>query len=346
MPESDDQENGNRTNETQPSIDLISAAFLHPVTSPIIGIMLGLIFGFACDDWLSGLAGGILSALATLYAQEFIKAKKSVCIIETKSLDSINAIKDHAMRTLGNIHLGAGFKQLYELAASLPNRHFSFYMRVMRGISKRGGAIVVKTEQNTYLKHLTEILSHSNKSVLATLRGGRYEPQYSLDWFLGTDAHLSKQQRLNWLISVRDANIKQKIRLLLFSENEIHDFLLSKTKRVVVLNAMLLREDGGDSGKIFQVDPHRLFDVLRSSLGDEESRVAYDDFAIFDGQMVLKHNGAASLTMSIKEQMSIYIEVFKPLQTHPELFREITLSHYGDMTWDDWDIQNSTKGSS
>lgn len=347
MPESDDQENSNKTNETQLDAEIyVNTFLLHPVISPIIGIILGFVFGFSCKSWLSGLAAGILASIAAFQTQETIKAKRSISTIEKTSLNNINAIKVEVMQTLGLIHLGSGFKQLYNLAKGLPEKHFSFYKGVMQGISKRGGAIVVKAEQNTYLEHLTKILSNSNNSVLATLRGGRYEPTYTLDWFLDTDAYLSKLQRLSWLTSVRDAKIKQKIRLLLFSEDDIHDFLSSKNNRIELLNAMLFRKDGGNSGKIYQVDPSDLFEVLRSSLGDEESRIAYDDFAVFDGQMVLKHNGAASLTISIKEQMSVYLEVFKPLKSHPELFREITLSHYGDMTWEEWDAQNINKGSS
>lgn len=347
MPESDDQKNGNKANETQLDTETYLNTFLlHPLVSPVIGIILGVIFGFGCKNWLSGLAAGTLASIAAFQSQETIKAKRSISTIEIKSIGNINAIKDEAVRILGNIQLGAGFRQLYNLARRLPDKHFLFYKKVMQGISARGGAIVVKAEQQTYLKHLKGILDHSDDSVLATLRGGRDKPQYTLDWFLQTGGNPSKQQRLNWLTSVRDADISLKIRLLLFPEDDIRTFLLSKNNRMELLNAMLYRKDGGQAGEIYQVDPQRLFDILCVSLGNEESRVVYDDFAVFDQQIVLKHNGAAALTMSIKEQMSIYLEVFNTLNSHCELFRKITLSHYGDMTWEEWDNENINKGSS
>ncbi|MCK5601436.1 hypothetical protein KAR91_06200 [Candidatus Pacearchaeota archaeon] len=340
------QGNSTSTEEVHPNT---SGFLLRPVTSFIVGIILGSIFGIAGEGWMDGIASGILSAIGVLYLQGFVKASslvKSFNRIKKDSLTSIEHFKNESMLSLHYIQLALGFEKLYDLARTLSTKQFLFYKTVTDNIASRGGAIVVKAEAQRYLEHLEALLPISNKSFLATLRGGRDNPEFTLDWFFVYKNGLSPGQRMGWLTSARDAKLQNKIRLLLFSEDEIKSFLVQKEKRKELLNAMLNRGDGGDAGKVYQVDPDRLFDILSESLGNEESRVAYDDFAIFDDQVVLKHNGAASLTVSIKDQMHVYREVFKPLTTHPTLFRELTLSHYGDITWATWDNQNIDKGSS
>ena len=136
---------------------------------------------------------------------------------------------------------------------------------------------------------------------------------------------------------MRDAAIETKIRLLVFSEDEIKDFLLQRDRRNGLLDAMLKSSDSVSPGSVFQVAPEDLRAQLGLVYGDEESRIVYDDYAIFDNQVVLKHNGAASLVVSIKNQIRLYREVFDLLRTRHDLFTMLTVSHYGDETWEEWE---------
>ena len=294
----------------------------HPLVSLFVGVVVGVIFGLVRADWLGGITTALLSALATFYFQNLLTAKESLRWVTRQAISTINALHH---------------RQLFDMAGTLTEKQFEIYDDIMERVVSSGGAIVIKASEFEYLQYLERLLNVSENSFLATLRGGEF-PRFSLEWFFKNEpGGLSKAQRFQWLTSVRDAAIETKIRLLVFSEDEIKDFLLQRDRRNGLLDAMLKSSDSVSLGSVFQVAPEDLRAQLGLVYGDEESRIVYDDYAIFDNQVVLKHNGAASLVVSIKNQIRLYREVFDLLRTRHDLFTMLTVSHYGDETWEEWE---------
>lgn len=302
----------------------IRLIMLHPATSLFVGAVLGAVIGFSGEGLLAGIASGILSSIAVFYFQELIKARLA-----------LQWTRASAMEIVSGFELATGLKQLFELARLLPHEHLSIYSDITNHVASEGGAIVVGAEETEYLTRLKALLNISKTSFCATLRGGE-GARFSLDWFLNPSPGLSQEQKIDYLASVRDANIPKKVRLLIFAEHETASFFLQRENRKKLLNAMLDRKSGYP-GEIYQVDPTALLNVMGVSRGDEENRIIWDDYAIFDDEVVLKHNGAASLTVSIKDQMAVYRRVFSLLETRTDLFKKVTQSHYGNETWEQWE---------
>jgi len=302
----------------------LKAAGLHPVTSLVGGALLGTAIGFDAADWLGGIAAGVLGSLAILYLQELLKVK-----------DSFRRTRDDSSTILAEMKLSVGLKELREQALMLPNDHRGIYSDIANQVSSRGGAIVIGAQEEKYLEYLDALLGASKSSILATLRGGEH-PQFPLEWFFQDTPMLSSAKRINWLTAVRDAPLERKVRLLIFAEEDISSFFMNRAKRAELLDAML-GDSSTEPGKVYQVDPGDLLPILGSSAGDEENRIVYDDFAIFDDEVVLKHNGAASLSVSIRDQVSAYMRPFEAMVKRPKIFKQVTLKHYGGTTWDEWE---------
>ncbi|MFC2167757.1 hypothetical protein ACFLRW_02145 [Acidobacteriota bacterium] len=308
----------------------MQSIMLSPAAAVLGGAFLGTIIGLAGGKWWGGIGSGILGSLSFFLLQEISQGGSGLREIEQSSSNILN-----------NLKLSMGLKELRDLALSLPLPHLKIYSEITEKVSLNGGAIIIGAQEENYISYLGLLLKASKDSFCSIVRGGE-NPKYPLEWFFADSPGLSHRKRIKWLEDVRDANLQTKIRLLLFSEKEVKPFFKDREKRKILLEAML-SSISRNPGEVYQIDPFELLPILGSDSGDEENRIVFDDFAIFDHEILLKHNGAASLTTSIKDQIRAYLRPFLVFDNRSDIFKKITLTHFGTETWEEWEnkVSNS-----
>jgi len=196
---------------------------------------------------------------------------------------------------------------------------------------KNYGGIIIGGDSKIYLEQLTALIKNTEKSFYATLRGGK-DYKYGISWFFekndkeDDDNNLSLDKRIQYLEVVNNnvKNLKNKKRIILFGEKELGDFCKEEHRSEYLrLNVNL---------DLFLADPGVIINYLVNtgvdgeSLSGSQASFIWEDYAIFDDEIVIKHNGHHSLYLGMKNQIENMKKLFKLLALEPSLFTKIDTS--------------------
>lgn len=216
-----------------------------------------------------------------------------------------------------------------------------------------GGGVIISADPGEYKDFLSDFLRLSNKCYFATLRGGKYNPKYRLRWFFNDDPDhsknphaLTKEQKKAYLKEVNDflpfsadkESIYVKKRILFFEETEkefCEDFIIDQWRNeFFAVNKKV---------ENYLASPESVINFIGKS--EFNADFIYEDYAIFDNEIVLKHNSNTSLYIASKDQIKSFMAVFNLLEKKPlpGCFKLLTNDNIGDVTWEDYKKRFSAK---
>lgn len=248
-------------------------------------------------------------------------------------------IKDTILEAVTRLEAKEPYSHLMELQKGLPWPFMEIYTQVMKESINSGGAVVISANAEKYLEYLGQFLNIVSDYFQATVRGGKLNPKYKLSWFNKKDteeetppAGMTKEEKLRYLDLVDNSKIKNKIRILVFDKDdrdEISDFLDEEIRKNYF--------EHNKSIECYLISPKDLIDLLKTKdIDEQKSHFIFEDYAIFDKEVVLKHNGIHNLSVSIKNQISWYKAVFEILEEHEDRFLKVDKFHIGDIKWEDF----------
>lgn len=314
-----------------------------------IGIIFAIIFGAAAWYGVESVNGvmpnrlifsvivaifsAVIVAVATFMGIEWSKSKR-----ERKTEGEI--VKEAILKAVARIEAKEPYSDLMDLQLSLPWPFMEIFTQIMKDSIKSGGAVVVSSGSEKYLKYLEQFLEVAQKKFQATLRGGKTEPKYKLSWFNKGDtrgetppAGVTKKQKLEWLDLVDNSEIAEKIRILIFDKNnpeEFRDFLNPEIRNNYF--------EHNKKVNCYLISPAELLDLLKmKEIDEQKAQFIFEDYAIFDEEVVLKHNGINALSVSVKSQTDWHKAVFEILKQYPDRFLEVNETHIGKKTWEEFE---------
>lgn len=194
------------------------------------------------------------------------------------------------------------------------------------------GGIVIGADEKEYLRRLEDLLPWARKSFRSTLRGGR-QPAWNLNWFfvptygVNKELVLKIEQKQEYLRLVNNKKLDNKTRLLILRRGEMISLLDDKRRgEFLHLN---------DKVSLFSIKPKKLENALGGGLvkyrGSEvdvrlspsSASFIYEDYALIDDDIALKHNGQNSLYLGVKPQIQNMLAPFWLLEEEKEWFQEI-----------------------
>lgn len=311
----------------------------------IVGCVFGFMTGFA--SWygrgagpdrfiftvIMGLLGAILSSVVVFVGIEWNRCRvcrKTEEVMATKSI----------MEAVARIEAKEPYSSLMKLQTELPWTFMDFFTTVMKNSINSGGGVVVSAGSEEYLEYLGSLLEISREKIQLTLRGGKDKPKYTLGWFNRPDtvaetppAGMTKKEKLEYLDKVNNAKAGDKMRILIFDKHrreEFEDFLNPEIRKNYFQHSQNVN--------CYLIKPDELLNLLeKKGITKHQAQFIVEDYAIFDGQVVLKHNGMNSLLVSIKNQINWYKTVFQVLEEHPDRFLKVTETTIGDKSWEDFE---------
>jgi hypothetical protein len=216
------------------------------------------------------------------------------------------------------------------------------------------GGIVIGADEKEYIKTLNELIPLTRKCFLATLRGG-HEPQYTIGWFFqdstrGDIVLLNASMKQEYLQKVKDAGIEKKKRIVILKENEMKDFC-NDTWRDDFFRY-------NSNVEVYLIAPDQLIkslvetdvaiDGVRITHTGETSFI-WEDYAIFDSHIIVKHNGKNSLYLGVQDQIRKMLLPFELLNQQPQLFKKLDKDAIYSLTngaqtvqetWNTWKKRN------
>lgn len=213
--------------------------------------------------------------------------------------------------------------------------------------STTGGGMVLNAGPPKYLEYLDKLLMTSERSFQATVRGGETDPLYTIDWFDKDDEYeevkrnkkraiiypMKKQEKIKYLRMVDEKEGISKERILIFDKNNKKEFS-------VFLEPQCRKNYFSQNTTVscYLISPHELAYLLVKEKGLQEFEIGfiYEDFAIFDEQVVLKHDGKSTLFLGLKSQIYHYKSVFDLLRDRRDYFLEVNETHIGAKTWEEF----------
>jgi hypothetical protein len=259
---------------------------------------------------------------------------------------------EQASKVASDIKLIEGFYGQAALAEGLSKEQRAVFSDLCSRIYRQGGGIVVRSDQASYFRQLQILAQTSRESIYLLLRGPvvktpvGYTAAYHPKCFFDHEDEITTEEKLEYLTTIRDLKIPQKIRLLMFEDHEVDDFFAAASEPEIMQRKVLVDSMVGGPerfrARAFLVDPTMItkrldHDHPNSDIGN----LVYEDFAIFDKRIVLKHNGRSSLTIGIQGQVDLFNAVFQQFETVRESgsvdwIKEITVEKIGNFYWDEW----------
>ena len=185
--------------------------------------------------------------------------------------------------------------------------------------------IIIGAYEDKYIQLLERLIPTTRNSFFATLRGG-YKPEYTIGWF-SQDTKLRSDEKLNYLKKVDNAKIPIKVRIIIIDPDEMGDFCndlyrknffdRNKNTHVFLIGLDLLKD------KLLRMD----ININGTTITDEyEEAFLYEDYAIFDGCICVKHNGRNSLYLGVQSQIIKMLLPFELLRLRPEFFQKLDIN--------------------
>jgi len=307
----------------------------------IVGAALTFLVCLVLWDWKSGfrangnnflmsiLSGG-MGVISTFLCIEYKKA----CVRGESGLSLIEDSAHKVIRMLENVLLSEPVMRLHKLCSS---KYSDVLLEALDKSLQDGGGIVVSAGPKEYLAFLDRFLAFSNNSYFATLRGGEESPKYTLSWFFRDDPPkdpygLTSHKKLEFLKRVNEAQFQYKVRVILLDPNsdEFRDEFKNDDWRdhFFELNSAVDVYLSSPSEVVAKLQP--------KGIPPCKAGFIYEDFAIFDDEVVLKHNSRTSLYVATKTQIESFKTLRELLHENPEIFLKLTKSRVGNYSWKEW----------
>jgi hypothetical protein len=203
---------------------------------------------------------------------------------------------------------------------------------IFEQLPKDFGGIVIGANEKDYVRKLSELVPLTVGSFCATLRGG-FKPEYTLNWFytdskLGTATILSSKEKIEYLRLVNELRIptENKIRIIILDKdkNELDEFVRDDWRTDFFRN--------NSNVQVLLIKPDQLIDnLIRLDIKindieiqhEGETAFIWDDYAIFDGNIAVKHNGKNSLYLGVVDQIQKMMLPFELYKQHKNLFNKL-----------------------
>lgn len=317
--------------------------FVHQLLFPLLcgALMLALVwFAYRSDNGSgAALSVSLLAALVTTLAiWAFIASWKHLECHKLTDAFVTEAVDDAAQRAAETITDMLSMLRTLQVYGSLADAHLSSTWRfadpftsVLIRINDDRGGIVISGDREMYIKVLNIFCVLANKSFDAILRGGDtllYRPRS----FFAEDAEWYPEV-YTYLKTIADSeNLGGRVRrIMIFSEDTLRQDFADKRIRTQFLNVLLKNEQ-----KLYWVDPKSLEQDQRL---DQNKDTWNEDYAILDGEVVLKHSGqSVYISTGI---IACFCKIFELLDGEldagiPYLFTPVTEDCFGNKSWTDW----------
>jgi len=211
-----------------------------------------------------------------------------------------------------------------------------FISEIVNKSVEQFGGIVIGVTSDKYLEYLEKLTQNAKKSFWATLRGG-YKPEYTLRWFFkdNEDRSLTAAEKQQYLGFINQSSILEKIRIIILKKDEMCDFCNDRYRKAFF--------DLNKNVDVYLIDPDVLVKALSSryELTETQCSFIWEDYAIFDEKIALKHNGRNILYLGVQNQISAMKKVFEFLKKKLEIgdplpFIKLTKDNIGSQSWEDW----------
>lgn len=302
-----------------------------------IGLIVGAIFYFYSIKKNPGeLALSILAALISAFACfAFIEWRRNICGRQSE-LKSIRELSENTLAELARIKYSG---LIITHHRGIPIKYIDVLEKILKKSTEDSGGIIVSAGPREYAEYLNDFLCISNNCYFATLRGGKDNPKYTLKWFFEDDNekdnhfNLTKAEKQAYLQAVNSTkNIGRKIRILLFEKTE--DSFKKHFMDDDLRNKFF---DLCTNVETYLGPPTLIIEKLGEIMYIPKSKTQfiYEDYAVFDEEVVLKHNGVTSLYVAAKDQIVSFKALFELLKTDG-IFEKLTKETIGNIPWNNW----------
>jgi|GEM_PF-6401458 len=255
-----------------------------------------------------------------------------------------------------------GVKDIIDNMIGMDPKQVKVISSIFNALPQDFGGIVIGADESRYINILSELIPSTQNSFYATLRGG-YSPTYTISWFFRDTKHeqavlLSANEKQNYLKCVNEAKIKNKIRIVILEEREMGDFCndewrnsffeLNESVNVYWITPMCL--------KAYLIELRVPIDNGEAiTIHEGETGFIWEDYAVFDERIVVKHDGRNSLYLGVYNQIKKMLLPFKLLEHQPQLFKKldkggIYIYRNGmwqlETKWDNWKRTNCSQSQS
>lgn len=209
-----------------------------------------------------------------------------------------------------------------------------------------GGGVIIDSTTDDYMEAISNILLLEPSEYFATQRGGR-TPSYCLQYFMTNDEESASYQKLEYFERVNEAAIDRdlKTRILFFDRFEepfVRDFA-----NVVWRQKYF---ECSDKVQLFLADPsmveYRFTEQCNMAPG--RATFLWEDFVIFDNDIVVRINGRSSLCIATSQQIKRYVSLKEFCRNYITRLKEkgivedsmiapLTSAGIGNHTWSEWE---------
>ena len=283
-----------------------------PILISLLTMLISTFAGFAYLEWRHSVCG----------------RKSELDVIQKKSTDILNQLeKIKPCSPLITHH------------SLLSGKYTDVLFDIINKSVQDGGGIILSAGPREYLHYLEQILDLSKETFFATLRGGKKSPKFKLSWFFESDSlsdphglDADKKQQYLKNVNSHPINMRNKVRLLIFNPTE-SEFLTDFAN----VNYRNMFFDLNTDVTVLLVSPEDLEAKLQNKgITPVMAGFIYEDYAVFDGEIVLKHNSKTSLYVATKEQINSFKAVFDLIAEEPAIFIVLNKDKIGSQTWAEW----------
>ncbi len=279
-----------------------------------------IIIGFSISLWKilrppSKLNIVILWILTTL----FIDLLTSL----TKRINKYHKIHKALVKEFGRIPFFVdGFSNFVGTLIDMDVKQTKILKKIFDDVPQDFGGVIIGADEERYIRVLEEFINTLKNSFFATLRGG-YKPEYTISWFF-KDTILSSSEKLSYLGKVGRAPLGIKIRLIILNEKEMGDFCIDSCRNIFFNHNTNVHVFGIASEELQRLLVNERIMINGKQISNRyEAAFIYDDYAILDGSIGIKHNGRNSLYLGTRDQILKMLLPFELLRLKPEKFRKL-----------------------
>lgn len=222
----------------------------------------------------------------------------------------------------------SGFSKAVEYLIELDSEKVKVIRELFEEYPKDFGGVIIGADEKKYIETLKKFIGILKNSFFATLRGG-YKPEYTIRWFFKDTTFqystFHASEKLEYLRNINNnKKINIKIRLIILSENEMVDFCIETIRNEFF--------SCNTNFFVFWIKPQELQNLLirtniqidnREISNEYEATFIYDDYAILDETICIKHNGRNSLYIGAKDQILKMLLPFELLRLSPNYFKKL-----------------------
>ncbi len=308
----------------------------------IVGVLFAIIVGILSYDNSKGLKDNINSIVLSFFTGSlgafvcfaYLEWKRSVIGRESE----LKFIEESSTRILLEFEKIKPCSPIITQHRGTSGKYIDILLEIFKKSIEDCGGIIVSAGPREYLGYLSQFLQISNETFCATLRGGETKPRFRLKWFFEDDdlqdPHgLSKNDKKKYLEDVNSSSTREKKRILFFDKNE--EEFKEDFKNQLRRNGFF---DLNSNVEIYLASPKVIISHLQNKgIPESKANFIYEDYAIFDNEVVLKHNSTTSLYVATKDQIKSFKAVFELLDNEVYIFEKLTKTHIGKQTWDEWE---------